>query len=209
MGKHHGLMLIAVALVATACSGEDIAERIAENRIEAEGGGDVDIDLDGGNFSVKTEDGEFSIQTDSDGNVSIQGAGENGDESFTIESENGETVFESEDGTAVFSQSGDLPDGFPDSIPLPDDFAVLYAQSTEAPEGTAYSVVGTTPASIVDVTGGMQTDFLAAGYEQGELTPAVDGAIVVFTADDHEVLLVIGPGADGDTSVTMNVTPVG
>lgn len=207
MGKHHGLLLIGVALVTTACSGEDIAERIAENRIEAEGGGDVDIDLDGGNFSVKTEDGEFSIQTDGDGNVSIQGAGENGDESFTIESENGETVFESEDGTAVFSQGGDLPDGFPSEIPLPNDLVVVVGQSADSDEGQAFSLVGYSSAALDDVIADTQAGFESAGYEQQQVTTTTDGALVVYSGPTYDALVAIGTGSEGETSITMTITP--
>lgn len=207
MQKRHGFMLIGVALVATACSGEDIAERIAENRIEAEGGGDVDIDLDNGNFSVKTEDGEFSIQTDGDGNVSIQGGGENGDESFTIESENGETVFESEDGTAVFSQSGDLPDDFPSEIPVPNDFVVLYAQSATSDDGQAFTVAGTSSVSVDAVTADTQASLESAGYEQQQVTTTPDGALLVYSGPTYDAMVAIGTGSEGETSITMTVTP--
>ena len=205
MRKRHGFMVIGVALVATACSGEDFAERVVENRIEAEGGGDVDIDLDDGNFSVKTEDGEFSIQTDSDGNVSIQGAGEDGDESFTIESENGETVFESEDGTAVFTQG--LPDGFPSEIPLPSDFVVLYSQSTGADDGDVFSVTGTSEIGIDDVVADTQAALESAGYEQLQLTTTPDGSMLMYGGPTHDVLVMIGRGSEGETTVSVNVAP--
>jgi hypothetical protein len=99
-----GLAVVGLVLIGTGCSGEKLAEKIAENRIEAEGGGDVDIDFD---------DGDVSIKTDDDGNVSILGSGQDGDGNIRIDSENGETVVEGDDGTAVFSQSGDLPDASP------------------------------------------------------------------------------------------------
>lgn len=207
MRRRHGVIIIGLALVATACSGEDLAERIVENQIEAEGGGDVDIDLDGGNFSVKTEDGEFSIQTDDDGNVSIQGVGEDGDGSFTIESENGETVVESEDGTATFTQSGDLPDGFPSEIPVPADFVVLFAQSAESDDGQGFSVAGTSEVPVGDVTADTQASFESAGYEQQQVTTTPDGALLVYSGPSHDVMVAIGTGSDGETSITMTVTP--
>lgn len=211
MHKRHALTVVGLALVATACSGEDIAERIAENQIEkqieAEGGGDVDIDLDSGNFSVKTEDGEFSIQTDGDGNVSIQGGGEDGDGSFTIESEDGETVVESDDGTAVFTQGGELPEGFPSEIPVPNDFVVIYAQSASSDEGQGFSVAGTSSVPVADVTADTQAALDAAGYEQQQVTTTPDGSLLVYSGPSYDVMVAIGTGSDGETSVTMTVTP--
>ena len=61
-----GVAVVAVVGLA-GCSGEDIAERIAENRIEAEAGEDVDIDLDGGNIRVETDEGTFEMNADSEG----------------------------------------------------------------------------------------------------------------------------------------------
>jgi hypothetical protein len=205
--KRHAITVVGLALVATSCSGEKIAEKIAENRIEAEGGGDVDIDLDGGNFSVKTEDGEFSIQTDGDGNVSIQGGGENGDESFTIESENGETVIESEDGTAVFSQGSDLPDGFPSEIPLPDDLVVLYSQASSSDNGEAFSVVGTTAAAIDEVVADTVAGLESSGYEQLQQTTTPDGSMLMYDDSSHAVIVMVGTGSEGETTVTLNVSP--
>ena len=93
--------LTTASLALAACSGEDLAERVVENRLEAETGEDVDIDFDDGDFSVRTEDGEITFDADEDGNVSISGSSEDGE--FSIESEDGETVIESEDGSATFS----------------------------------------------------------------------------------------------------------
>ncbi len=206
MGRR-GIVLIGFAVVATSCGGEDLAERIAENRIEAEGGGDVDIDFDGGDFSVKTEDGEFSIKTDEDGNVSIQGGGENGDGLFTIDSENGETVVETEDGTATFTQGGDLPDGFPSEIPVPNDLAVIYVQSADTPDGQAFSVAGTSSTPVADVAADAQVGLESAGYEQQQLTTTPDGALLVYSGPTHDVMMAIGTGSEGETSITMTVTP--
>lgn len=207
MQKRHGFMLVAVALVATSCGGEQIAERIAENRIEAEGGGEVDIDFDDGNFSVKTEDGEFSIKTDDDGNVSIQGGGENGGESFTIDSENGETVVETDDGTAVFTQDGEMPDGFPSEIPVPNDFGVIYAQSANSGDGEAFSVAGSSSVPVADVVADTQAGLESAGYEQQQVTTTPDGALLVYSGPTHDVMVAIGTGSEGETSITMTVTP--
>jgi len=56
-----------VALALTGCgqAAEQAAEEAAEQAIEAQGGGDVEIDADGESFSVEGEDGsEFSVGSD-------------------------------------------------------------------------------------------------------------------------------------------------
>jgi hypothetical protein len=55
------LILAALSLAAAACGGsisENVAEEIIERGIEAEGGGDVDIDLDSGQVSIEGPEGE-------------------------------------------------------------------------------------------------------------------------------------------------------
>lgn len=58
------IVLAATALLAlTGCSGEDIAERLAEEAMEAGGGGEgeVDIDTDDGSVSVEGSEGAVNI----------------------------------------------------------------------------------------------------------------------------------------------------
>jgi len=202
-----GLAVVGMVAVVSGCGGEKLAEEIAENRIEAEGGGDVDIDLGDGEFSVKTEDGEFSVKTDDDGNVSIQGSGQDGDGSVRIDSENGETVVEGDDGTAVFSQSGDLPDGFPHEVPVPDGVSIVFAQSLETSDGgTGYSVAATTSRDRDDLLDEMTAALEANGFDQQQLTTTPDGSIFVYSNSTYGVTVVIGESND-DTSLSLTVTP--
>jgi hypothetical protein len=202
-----GAVTVGLVLVAVGCGGDQVAERIAENRIESAGGGDVDVDLNDGEFSVKTEDGEFSIKTDEDGNVSIQGSGSNDGETFTIESENGETVVESDGGTATFSQGTDLPEGFPDDIPIPDSMTVVFSQAAETPEGQAFSIVATSPLGVDELVEQMTSGLESGGYEQQQLTTTPDGAVMVYQQSDRAVTVAIGGGDVDETSITMTVTP--
>lgn len=75
MHRHTALAAAALSLavVAGACSAEDLAETVTEQAIENEVGGDVDLDVD-------SDDGSISIETD-EGSVTY---GNNGDlpESF-------------------------------------------------------------------------------------------------------------------------------
>lgn len=206
MGSRWLAVPVAAAAVATGCSGEDLAERVIENRIEAESGEDVDIDFDDGDLSIQTEDGEFSIDVDGDGdgNISVSGSGDDGD--FSIESEDGETVFESEDGTAVLSSSGDLPDGFPDGVPLPDGLTIQISQSFDSDDGTTFSVSGEAPDDPADVTADYVARLEAAGYTQVQLTTFAEGGFFVFDNGVFDVSGSIGVG-DGGSFMTISVAP--
>jgi len=201
------MALVGSVILATACGGEDLAERIAENRIEAEGGGDVDVDFGDGGVSVKTEDGEFSIETDGDGNVSIQGVGENDGDSFSVDSENGDTVIETEDGTAVISQGAGVPDDFPSDVPLPDGVEIQFAQSTETGDGTGFVIAGTSERSTSDLIDELVDRLEQNGFEQQQLTETPDGSILVYQRDDYGVAATFSAD-DGDGSgFQMTVIP--
>jgi hypothetical protein len=65
------LAITAVAAL-SGCSGDKIAESIAERQIEKETGGDADIDLSDGKISIETEDGAFQMSADEDGNFVVK-----------------------------------------------------------------------------------------------------------------------------------------
>ena len=112
MGKHFlsAATLFAVAVFAGACSAEDLAERAVEEAVEADLGGDVELDFD-------SDDGSISIETD-EGSVTY---GNNGDlpDSFpaSFDIAEGMTVAfagESSDGTSTAATAileGDRPAG--------------------------------------------------------------------------------------------------
>ena len=91
----------------TACG--NAAETGVEKLIESQGGGDVDLDLNGdGGLSVQTEEGGMSI--DEDGNFVITDA--NGSVvTGNADSESGEFNMESEDGSFRVDSSGETPRG--------------------------------------------------------------------------------------------------
>ena len=199
---------IAVATAGTACSAEGIAERVVENRLEAESGQDVDIDFDDGDVRLQTDDGEFTIETDDDGNLSIQGEGGSGDESFTIDSENGETIVETEDGTATLSQSGNLPDGFPSDVTLPSPSEVLFSQTFDTPEGQAATIGGTSTLTPADFAGELEKTLVDAGYgEEQRASPDGGNELLVYRDDELRVQAVVVPGDEG-SGFQISVQPV-
>ena len=100
----------------TACG--NATETGIEKLIESQGGGDVDLDLNGdGGLSVQTEEGGMSI--DEDGNFVITDA--NGSVvTGNADSESGEFNMESEDGSFRVDSSGEIPEEWPSDVPLPE-----------------------------------------------------------------------------------------
>jgi hypothetical protein len=198
------LFLSVVALVTAGCSGDKLAENVLERQIESESGGDVDIDFDDGDISIQTEDGKFSIETDEDGNISI----ESDDGQMSIDSDDGETVIESEDGTMVIGSSGgELPDDFPDDLPLPDDVSFDFNQTMSDPGGQTFIVGGNIDGDLGDVLDQYIAALEAAGYSQQQLMTTPDGS---FFGYDNGTWTVGGSTSDnfeGGTAFVMTVTP--
>ena len=195
---------VALAVVgATGCSGEDLAEGFIENRIEAESGEQVDIDLDGGNFRLETEDGVIEMNTDGDGNISIRGDGVDGD--FSIDSEDGVTVFEGDDGATVIDAGGSgVPDGFPGSVPLPDGFEPQVSQSVASAQGDGWVLGGEMNVAAADVAAAYLSQLEAAGFEQLQLTETPD--TVIFSFDNGEYTVSGLAGDNGGGATYFNVT---
>jgi hypothetical protein len=202
---------IGVAALAGCGGGSDISEGLIERQIESaanEEGVDVDIDLDGGNFSVQTEDGQFEMSTDEDGNFTI--TGDDGEEQFSAEGDgDGNVVIESDDGSLTMSTDTDIPEGFPD-LPLPADLTVTMAQEAAFDDATSYTVIGSAPGDwepyLDELTGYLESN----GYTQNSVTTSPDGA---FFSYSNETLSVNGSlGSDtagGQMTVTFAVTPAG
>ena len=86
-----------------------------ENLIESQGGGDVDVDLNGdGGFAVQTEEGGMSI--DEDGNFVITDA-DGSVVTGNADSENGEFNMESDEGSFSSGSTTELPEEWPSEIP--------------------------------------------------------------------------------------------
>lgn len=188
---------VAAALLATSsCSGEDIAERIAENRIESETGEDVDIDFSDGEIRVETDEGTLEMTTDEDGNVSIQAEGDDGE--FSIDSEDGVTVMETEDGTATLTDGGgELPEGFPSEIPLPDGIDIQLAQTMDAGgDQQGWLVVAEADGGWESYADEFVTALEDAGFEQQQLTTTPTGVVASYVRDG---LMVFGSITEGGT----------
>lgn len=127
-------------LVGTALAGcgaeEAVAEKVAEEGMEAAAGaessGDVDVDLEGG------EDGEMRIET--------------------------------EEGSMVVG-SQEIPEGFPDDVPLPDaDYEVASAMEVSTEGGFVQVQLIVADGDVEALAGHLESGLTDAGYTIGEDT---------------------------------------
>ena len=136
------LILLGVAgctLALTACG--NATESGIESLIESQGGGDVDLDLDGeGGFSVQTEEGGMTI--DEDGNFVITDA-DGSVVTGNADAETGEFNVESEDGSFSAGATTELPEEWPGEVPEPSGLAITSATVIGSDTEQAITVAGT------------------------------------------------------------------
>ena len=202
------LSIAATTLVVTslaACSGEDIAERIIENRLEAESGENVDLDLDGGNVRIETDEGVVEMQVDDEGNMTI----ESEEGSMEMSAEDGNISIESDEGSFEMTQGSELPSGFPAAVPLPDGLVLQISQSVETPEGSSYILSGTVPGTADVVADRHIAALEAAGFTQLQVTRS--GGAVIYNYSNGELSFggFIGddPSTPGSATVSIQVGP--
>jgi len=187
-----------------------------EGRVEFNTDGDGNFSIEGstdeGDFSVESEDGQMTIESE-DGQMTIESDDgqtviESEDGDVTIESDDGEMTIESDDGSISISEGGDIPDGFPSDIPLPDDLTIILSQVFEAPEGTTFTVVFTSPDPF-DTVGPAFMDALEAdGWTQQSLMTTGEGGFFAYDNGEWNVSGFYGPeSAEEGTSMSVNVTP--
>jgi hypothetical protein len=157
---------------------------------------------DDGNISIQTEDGEMSI--DSDGNQTVI---QTEDGEMSIDSDGDQTVIQSDDGTTIIgSSTGELPDNFPDEVPVPSSVVFEYTQAMSSPDGQMFVVGGTSSSSHEDVSAEYIAALEAAGFSQEQLLTTPEGS---FFAYDNGTWAVGGSASDDDgaTAFAMTVTP--
>jgi hypothetical protein len=191
------LALAAVAALGlTACGGQDLSERAAEEiieqQLEAEGE-NVDIDLNDGDVRIETPEGSTVINVDEDGNGEIQFEG--GDGSGQVQFDEGGGV--------------DLPDNYPSEVPLPDGLNIQSATSFDAPEGPTFIITGAIDGDFSAATEAYASALGSAGFEQQSMTESTDGTFFAFVGDGWAISGGIYPDTtDNDGSIaSVNVVP--
>jgi hypothetical protein len=191
------LALVAAGVVALSACG-DAAETGIEQLIESQGGGNVDLDVDGdGGFSIETEEGGMRI--DEEGNFVITDA-DGSIVSGNVDAEDGSFTAESEDGSFSSNTGSDLPDEWPEAVPTPDGLSI--ASSTQTSDGSSTGIV-----LIGEADSGFLDDYAAAlesaGFELESEFNADTTSQRTYTSGTWNVA--VGVFADGD-AVQATVT---
>lgn len=196
--------LIALAAAGTvlalsACG--NATESGVERLIESQGGGDVDLDLDGdGGFSVQTEEGGMSI--DEDGNFVITDA-DGSVVTGNADSETGEFTAESDDGSFRIDASGEIPEEWPSDVPSPEGIEGASSTVTQSATELAITVTGQAGESFVDDYGSTLED---NGFERTSNFESDANITRVFENETWTVSVNSFP--DGDASqVAVSLFP--
>ena len=156
-----------LALWLSACG--NAAESGVEQLIESQGGGNVDLDLDGdGGFSMQTEEGGMTI--DEDGNFVITDA-DGSVVTGSADADSGELTVESEDGSFSSGSTTELPEEWPGDVPEPDGLEIASA-----------TVIGSDTEQSITVSGSVDGDGFVDSYA-GALESAGFSADSTFTSD--------------------------
>lgn len=222
--------VLAASLAIAGCSGEGMTERFIENRIEAETGEKIDLDLSGGNVRIQTEDGvvemrtdgdgnvtirgegidggDFEMRSDGDGNMTVRGDGIDGEGNFSMDSDGGDVRIETEDGTSVFSSGGaGVPATFPGSVPLPAGFSPQYSQTYSTNGADSWMLGGEIAGSASELAASYLPQLEAAGYQRLHITESPDAVLFTFDNGTYAVTGIAGDDGNDGTYVNLTVTP--
>jgi hypothetical protein len=193
------LATIGIAIGFSACG--NATESGVEQLIESQGGGDVDLDLDGdGGFSVQTEEGGMSI--DEDGNFVITDA-DGSVVTGNADSETGGFTAESEDGSFRIDASGEIPEEWPSDVPSPEGIEGASSTVTQSATELAITVTGQAGESFVDDYGSTLED---NGFERTSNFESDANITRVFENETWTVSVNSFP--DGDASqVAVSLFP--
>ena len=186
------------AIIAAGCS-KSPSEALTEKLIESQTDGDVDVDLDGGDFSIKTEDGSFSV--DEDGNFQVTDAD---GQVVTGQSDgDGNVTIEGEDGGFTLTQDSELPEEWPSDVPKPDGLAITSSSVLDTGSGNAVTLVGTADDGFAESYG---SALASAGLERGFESNNGDTYSAIYGNDSWQISFGTST-IDGEIQVTVSLFP--
>jgi hypothetical protein len=193
------LAAMGIVIAFTACG--NATESGVEQLIESQGGGDVDLDLEGdGGFSVQTEEGGMSI--DEDGNFVITDA-DGSAVTGNVDSESGGFSAEAEDGSFRIDTSGEVPEEWPTDVPSPEGIEGASSTVTQSDTELAITVTGQVDESFVDDYGSTLED---NGFERTSNFESDANITRVFENETWTVSVNSFPG-DGTSQVAVSLFP--
>jgi hypothetical protein len=130
----------------------------------------------------------------------------------SIDSESGEFSFETDDGSTSFSLGGGkLPEGWPEEIPVPDDFEVKSALATETDGDAGFNAAGTVPGDAGKVFEELAARFVADGWTEQHKSTGNYGDTTTFSASydngTWQVMIGTTQSADGEDLISYTVFP--
>ena len=182
------LSMIIVLVFAGGCLGQNIAERVVEEAIEkaleSESGGNVEIDLENGEVNIQSDEGEVSISSD--------------DESVEIKSEDGE---------ATFGTGAELPEGFPEIVPLYADIEITSSFKSSDGDKNNYSITAESQKSIEEIFNWYKDELSGWSIENEFKIDSDSGKNYTLVAKMGDITLTLGLlGYVDKTGISLTVT---
>lgn len=131
----------------------------------------------GGGVTIPTADGNVQLEKDGD--------------TYKVETEDGSFVAGTE-----------LPDGFPESVPLIDG-KILSGSALDSPEGTGFTVAVEVAGDGTAVSADIKAAFTEAGYKTVSDSSAGGSSILGFESEDWTVVVGVNPGDPATVSYTV------
>jgi hypothetical protein len=195
MVRANTLLAVALAVlligVSTSCmkAAEKATEAAVEKSIEAQSGGDVDVDFAEGKMKVTDEESGSTME-------------------ITGDEEGGTSKVEGEEGTAemAFGEHAEFPADWPSELPQYPGSTVELSQRMEMPDGVQLSVTLKTGDGREQIAAFYADKAKAAGYKEVGSMSFEEMSQQVYESDKH-TLMVSCSTEEGATVATLILGP--
>jgi hypothetical protein len=135
-----------------------------------------------------------------------QVAESSGSPDVEIDRSDGRVEVSAEDGSFVAEAGGDLPDGWPDDVPLPDDYTIETTSTLDGGTGPVHSVILRTAGEPMDVFSQLEPGFADWTEESRVVSGAgFDAVVMVQYSQGNRTASVTATEGTGDTVVSYSV----